>query len=124
MKTIHCIDESIRDAMKAAEHTPSLRQHVYAWKEAFKEPAAAIVALRYFERGLVHSITGWAEMAAAHERMYDSLIGEDGVLGPAWKAIGESLITMLNGERGGLDGGTLDRLIRDIADAGGITLGE
>ena len=36
--------------------------------------------------------------------MYDSPIGEDGVLGPSWKAMLEALLTQLNGERGRLDG--------------------
>ncbi len=69
-------------------------------------------------------IVGWAHMAEAHRAMYDSNIGDDGVLGPAWKAIGLSLLISLNGELGRLDGGTLDRMIRNIGDAGGVNFDE
>ncbi len=54
----------------------------------------------------------WADYASCHFALYEAKIGEDGVLGPAWEAIGASLIVMLNGETGRLDCGKLDGFIR------------
>ena len=66
------------------------------------------------ESGIVDMIVAWAVYADRHRARYESLIGDDGVLGPAWANIGESLIVMLNGELGRLDAGTLWGLLDDI----------
>ena len=55
-------------------------------------------------------------MPSAHQDAYEFSIHADGVLGAAWAQIGEGLLGLLNGERGRLDGGTLDRAIRDLLE--------
>lgn len=70
-----------------------------------------------FEAGIVAMLRGWATYAAAHQQAYESRIGDDGVLGPEWQAIGEALLGLLNGDLGRLDGGTLDGFIRDTLAA-------
>jgi hypothetical protein len=84
------------------------KRHVGAW-----------IGPKEHEQGLRDAIYGWAMIAESHLRRYGSPIGDDGVLGPAWKQIGEGLIDLLNGEIGALDGGSLDGLIRTIAKESG-----
>jgi len=57
-------------------------------------------------------VHGLAVYADAYRRRFDSDISEDGVLGPAWREIGDGILALLNGELDGLDGGTVDGLIR------------
>ena len=65
-------------------------------------------------------ILEWAKYADTHFRRFDSRIGEDNVLGPAWMEIGKNLKTLMNGELNGLDGGTLDRIVYEILEAEGF----
>jgi len=66
---------------------------------------------------MVLMIKGLKEYCKAHERQFGSPIGDDGVLGDDGALpILEGLFTLPNGEHGRLDGGTLDRLLRNIAD--------
>jgi hypothetical protein len=69
------------------------------------------------ERALVTLLKAWAEYADAHRRRFESTVGDDGVLGSEWKQIGEAIIGLLNGEAGRLDCGTIDGLVREIAEA-------
>jgi hypothetical protein len=69
---------------------------------------------------IVAMIAGWADYADTHKARYESGIGEDGVLGPAWAAMGGNLRTLLNGELGGLDGGTLDGFLCNTLTAEGF----
>lgn len=72
-----------------------------------------------FERALVRMLRGWLEYAEVYEGRYESRIGDDGILGPEWEAIGEALRGLLNGEAGRLDCGTIDSIILDaMRDAG------
>lgn len=57
-------------------------------------------------------MTGWGLYAEAHRERFKSPIGDDGVLGWEWQAIGRGLLGLLNGETGGFDGGSLDANIR------------
>lgn len=66
-------------------------------------------------------LKGAVSYADWHFSRYGSKIGDDGVLGPAWAEVLKSLLTLLNGELGRLDGGTLDGLIRGMLDAEGFT---
>lgn len=59
------------------------------------------------------AIADWCGYAAAHAERFDSPIGDDYVLGPAWAQWGASLRTLLNGETGELDCGTLDSILVD-----------
>jgi 5-methylcytosine-specific restriction endonuclease McrA len=47
-------------------------------------------------------------------------IGSDGVLGVAWAKIGHQLLTLLCGDLGRLDGGTLDHIIRQAFELAGL----
>ncbi len=76
-------------------------------------------ASRRFEFAMVTMLDGWLGYADIYKDQYDSLIGDDGVLGPEWESIGQALLGMLNGALGRLDGGTLDGAIRKaLADNG------
>ncbi len=65
------------------------------------------------ERAIVALIEGFTQYRHAHEELHGATIGtSDYVLSPAWTAIGKAIITLLNGETGNLDCGTLDAVIR------------
>lgn len=101
------------------------RRHLRAWRQDNVPRIArldAISAVAMSEVAMRDAIVAWAMMGEAHAKMYASPIGEDGVLGVAWAQMGQALLSMLNGELGGLDGGTLDKLIRDIALACDVAL--
>lgn len=83
------------------------------WKEAHREALdwprsdhEAAIGLMY--RGLM-------AYPPAHKERFDSLLGEDYVLGPAWIKAARGFLALLNGETGRLDCGTMDGAIRDIA---------
>lgn len=71
---------------------------------------------------VVTMIDAWAAYADAHFSRYESSIGEDYVLGVAWVEMGKAIRTMLNGELGGLDGGTVDGMLLSIATNEGASL--
>jgi hypothetical protein len=73
-----------------------------------------------FETFIVRSLQAWEGYALAHKERYESLIGDDGVLGPAWEQIGDGLRTLLNGETGRLDCGTLDAFLLDTMSENGV----
>jgi hypothetical protein len=72
------------------------------------------------EDSIVKMLRGWEKYAQAHRLRFESPIGEDYVLGVAWQEIGEALRTLLNGELGRLDGGTVDGFILDTMAENGI----
>lgn len=72
-----------------------------------------------FERAIVGMLGGWLLYADAHYKAYSTPIGDDGVLGLEWAAIGAGLLGLLNGHLGRLDGGTLDSILRDTLQANG-----
>jgi hypothetical protein len=72
------------------------------------------------EQGVVQMLRGWADYADAHFHRFESPIGEDYVLGPAWLDIGKGIRSLLNGETGRLDCGTIDGLILEIAEHNGF----
>lgn len=67
--------------------------------------------------GLFRALADYADLHAAR---YGNRLGEDYVLGPAWLAMLSNLRELLNGELGRLDGGTLDGLAFDLAEAAGF----
>ena len=69
---------------------------------------------------IVALLGAWETYGRQHELRFESSIGDDSVLGPAWEQIGESLLTLLNGECGRLDCGTLDEMIRGTLHAEGF----
>lgn len=88
----------------------------------WKRHEQALTAPNQVEGPIVLMLKGWLEYADHHENRYDSRIGEDGVIGPAWAEIGKSLLNLLNGELSRLDGGALDALIRNTLTDEGFEL--
>ena len=82
--------------------------------------ADAIMNPGTHEAGIVNLLRGWLQYADRHSIRYESGIGEDFVLGDDWKNIGQSLLGLLNGELGRLDGGSMDSLIRNTLKAEGF----
>lgn len=64
-------------------------------------------------------IMACGEYATAHRAQYESNLSDDGVLGPAFFDILQGVRSLLNGELGAHDGGTLDRAIMSIARGAG-----
>lgn len=80
-------------------------------------------AIRYprqAERPIVGMLNAWVLYASQHRDRYDSLIGDDAVLGEHWQAIGEAILGLLNGETGRLDCGTLATFISDTLRNNGV----
>ena len=84
----------------------------------------AVATLKNPESAIMDMLYGWSEYATKHRTRYESIIGDDYVLGPAWQSIGENLRTLLNGELGGLDGGTVDGYIIGTMEYHGIDTSE
>lgn len=97
------------------------RRHMMAWEfgDASRDPG-----MKRMEAIVRDNIIAWARYGEQHRMLYHSNIGDDGVLGVAFKSMGMALRYMLNGETGRLDCGTLDKLILDIAEACGVDLEE
>lgn len=91
--------------------------NTFGWQDRHM---AALRAPMEVESAVSDLIVGWAQYADRHRARYESGIGEDGVLGPAWAAIGASIRALLNGETGRLDCGTLDGFICDTLTAEGF----
>ena len=88
--------------------------------DAAIKTAANIYVRREFETAVVEMIKGWERYAEDHRVRFESKIGDDGVLGPEWEAIGDALRGLLNGELGRLDGGTLDGFLLNTMRENGI----
>ena len=71
----------------------------------------AIISPKGAEAGITSMLYGWLYYADQHKARYESEIGDDNVLGPAWAGIGGNIRTLLNGETGRLDCGTLDGVV-------------
>jgi hypothetical protein len=74
-----------------------------------------------FELALVNFIGALQEYSDAHYETYKSHLADDYVIGDEWQTIAKSVIGLLTGEHGRLDGGSLDSRIRDIAERAGFT---
>ena len=72
------------------------------------------------ESSIAQMLRAWENYAKAHAKRFESRIGEDYVLGPAWQDIGLGLRALLNGESGRLDCGTLDAFILDTLSDNGF----
>lgn len=86
-------------------------ENVGGWRERH---AAAIAAPRYPEAAVIHLFAALDEYACAYNRRFDSLIGQDFVLGPVWESMVTNLNELLNGETGRLDCGTVHSAIRRL----------
>jgi hypothetical protein len=76
-----------------------------------------------FEAGIVGMIESWARYADQHRARYETPIGDDYVLGPAWRDLGLSIRALLDGETGRLDCGTLSGFIHDTLASEGFPRG-
>lgn len=85
------------------------RRHAIAWRYP-----------RTNEGGIVALVTALATLVDAHAMTWDAAIGDDFYAGPYVEDIARAAIKLLSTDIGRLDGGTLDKLIRDIANLGGI----
>ena len=82
---------------------------------------AALRHPRGAEAPILGMLTSWLQYADQHREAYESGIGDDYYLGPQWASIGRSLLSVLNGDTGRLDCGTLNALIRDVLVTEGFT---
>lgn len=73
---------------------------------------------------VVRMVEAWAAYADEHFARFESLIGDDYVLGVAWIEQGKALRTLLNGECGPLDCGAVDSMLLDIMSANGVDTAE
>jgi hypothetical protein len=69
---------------------------------------------------VVRTVTSAAKYADWHLAEYGTPIGHDYVLGEGFARILQGVRTLLNGDTGNLDCGTLDSMILDIASVNGI----
>lgn len=69
---------------------------------------------------IVRGLDAWSNYADMHSYKYQSLINADYVIGPAWAAWGLSLRTLLVGNIGNLDAGTLDAFILNTLQTNGF----
>ncbi len=87
------------------------------WIERHQE--AVLCPRPDYEQALVEMLSSWLRYADAVTNCWESGIGQDGVLGTEWAAIGSGLRGLLNGEIGRLDGGTVDSiLVNALTDEG------
>jgi hypothetical protein len=95
------------------------KRHARAWDDAamFASGDAADLS-----RSLVLMIRGWVAYADAHRKACESGITEDGVLGREWQRIGEALRSLLCGDLGPLDGGTLDSILCEVFENEGVEI--
>jgi hypothetical protein len=104
--TIH----AIADVRKRAERMP----HENGWLE------------RHDQAALTHPLARMLDYAERYanqyQARYDSKIGEDGVLGDYFKEILSGIRGLLNGETGGLDCGTMDAAILNLASDVGLDI--
>jgi hypothetical protein len=77
------------------------RSHIEAW----------LLGTSIYAVCFTRMIQALALYADAHNTRYGSPIGEDDVLGGAWADATYAVRGLLDGELGGLDGGTLDRML-------------
>ena len=109
--------------LRASDKTPDMG----GWKA--RHDSAIVLArptgmCRPFETPIAGMLHLWAQYAADHKKEYDAQIGDDYVLGPAWEELGDSIRTLLNGQTGRLDCGTLDAFILDTMSKNGVDTSE
>jgi len=105
--------DPIRRMHDSGSNVEWMHRHLQAWHH----PRPAEAALKEL-------IMAWANYATQHFVRHLSHIGEDGFLSKPFISTGQSLLLMLNGDLGRFDGGTLDALIREIAQCAGANLEE
>jgi hypothetical protein len=74
------------------------------------------------EAAIVGMLNAWLAYEAVHLKAFESKLGEDYVLGPAWESMGKAIRDLLNGTTGRLDCGTIDGVICDHLRAQGFAV--
>jgi hypothetical protein len=104
MKHKELITKSLEKASSQAFRENKWGQrHVAAWNEP--QPV---------EAGVVGMVNAAAIYADHHRQRFESKLGDDGVLGDPWADVLRSVLVLLNGDIGRLDGGTVDGLVRSM----------
>lgn len=98
LKTRTC-DQLITRSLAKVQDYSNGKAHIHDWS---RHPVAVMVK-------------ALAAYADSHRQRFGCEIGEDGVLGDGWLSMARGVIVLLNGETGGLDCGTVDGLVRDMA---------
>ncbi len=105
-------------SLKATGYSENGTNWVAAHNQALQTP---LISRDRLGAPLIDLLKGWSEYADLHHKAYESLIGDDYVLGPHWRDIGLGLRGLLNGDCGPrLDCGTLDKFIIDTLEANGF----
>jgi hypothetical protein len=94
------------------------------WQDRHDDAILNHHAFSPFQQPIVDMLKAWTQYAEDHKGQYDSVIGDDGVLGPEWEAIGDALRGLLNGQTGQLDCGTLDGFILNTMSENGVDVGQ
>jgi len=106
------VDRLTRMSLKLRTRTDSwAARHLAAWDHP-----------QGIEKGIVQLTWAAAMYADAHRAKFDSGVGDDSFLGPEWESIVRSIRTLLNGELGRLDGGTLDGILSEMLTAEGFNV--
>lgn len=96
-------------AMRTLDWLPNTDENIGGWKEQHR--SAIRVPMPNTERPMVRGIEAWINYAVAHQKRFESPIGEDYVCGLAWARWGFALRELLNCETGRLNCGTLDGIL-------------
>lgn len=67
----------------------------------------------YSRHPIAMALRAWTDYAEDHGRRLASQIGSDYILGPAWARWGLAIKTLLDGDIGMLDAGTINHIILD-----------
>ena len=102
------IDAMVRDSLNKADHGDKrVASHLFAWQNRFEPIANLIISA--------------AQIADRYWVRYGSRMGDDYVLGDHWIQIVRSAQYLLSGDIGNLIAGTLDTLLRNMAELEGFT---
>lgn len=82
---------------------------------------SALKSPKGFEAPILSLIEGLQDYRVEHEARYGSKIGEDHFMGKLYLDLARTIIKLLNGEIGRLDGGSVEQLVRRQLGAAGFT---
>ena len=85
-------------------------RHVRAW-----------LSPKGFEVPITAMVSALGDYRVEHEARYGSKIGEDHFMGKLYLDLARTIIKLLNGEIGRLDGGSVEQLVRRQLGAAGFT---
>lgn len=110
MKNIYYVNPEMAEQSWAKRHMLNLRACLGPQRIRYNHLKGAPV---------IAAIDTWIVYAIAHQVRFESKIGDDYVLGPAWARWGFALRELLNGDMGAADCGTLDTILCDnLAEQG------